>query len=285
MAGSAPAWTVRRLFALWRFYGTMDLKWMMRDARSLVMWALADILTAVSVVASTLLLAARFNGIGRWSTPQLSFMLGYALLVGTIPNIFFNYNVAYISRRIGRGQFDHVLVQPQPLWMILLTEGFSPFSTMLALLPALVLLAWSLGRGVHAVTVGWLAAFGLNVAASAAIALSFTLIVGSLAYWAPRAAEEINMSSWHLLESLKSFPLDGVGAGLTVTMLTVVPSGFLAWYPSRALLGIDRAGYAILVTPLAAVVSGLLAVWVFRRGLRQYGRTGSQRYLSFGHRR
>jgi ABC-2 type transport system permease protein len=285
MAGSSPAWTARRLFALWRFYGAMDLKWMMRDVRSLVIWSLADILTAVSVVANTLLLAARFNGIGRWSTPQLSFMLGYALLVGTFPNIFFNYNVAYISRRIGRGQFDHVLVQPQPLWMILLTEGFSPFTTMLGLLPALALLAWSLGQGVHAVTVGWLAAVGLNVAASAAIALSFTLIVGSLAFWAPRAAEEINSSSWHLLESLKSFPLDGVGVGLMAMMLTVVPSGFLAWYPSRALLGIDRASYAILVTPLAAVVSGLLAVRVFRRGLRQYGRTGSQRYLSFGHRR
>src|SRR5579883_608083 len=285
MAGSSPAWTLRRLLALWRFYGAMDLKWMMRDARSLLLWTLSDVITAISAVASTLLLAARFNGIGRWSTPQITFMLGYALLVGMIPNIFFNYNVAYISRRIGRGQFDHVLVQPQPLWMILLTEGFSPFTTMLGLLPALALLAWPLGQGVHTVTIGWLAAFGLNVVASVAIALSFSLIVGSLAFWAPRAAEEINSSSWHLLESLKLFPLDGMGAGLTATLLTAVPAGFLAWYPSRALLGIDGAGYAILVTPLAAVVAVLLATWVFRRGLRQYGRTGSQRYLSFGHRR
>ncbi len=169
--------------------------------------------------------------------------------------------------------------------MILLTEGFSPFTTMLGLLPALALLAWPLGRGVHTVTIGWLAAFGLNVVASVAIALSFSLIVGSLAFWAPRAADEINSSSWHLLESLKLFPLDGMGAGLTATLLTAVPAGFLAWYPSRALLGIDGAGYAILVTPLAAVVAVLLATWVFRRGLRQYGRTGSQRYLSFGHRR
>ena len=42
--------------------------------------------------------------------------------------------------------------------MILLTEGFSPFTTMLGLLPALALLAWPLGRGVHTVTIGWLAA-------------------------------------------------------------------------------------------------------------------------------
>ncbi|SRR5579883_1721815 len=88
MAGSSPAWTLRRLLALWRFYGAMDLKWMMRDARSLLLWTLSDVITAISAVASTLLLAARFNGIGRWSTPQITFMLGYALLVGMIPNIF-----------------------------------------------------------------------------------------------------------------------------------------------------------------------------------------------------
>ena len=56
------------------------------------------------------------------------FLLGYALLVRGVIDTFFNYNVAFISRRIGRGQLDHMLVQPQPLWMALLTEGFAPFS-------------------------------------------------------------------------------------------------------------------------------------------------------------
>jgi ABC-type uncharacterized transport system permease subunit len=68
-------------------------------------------------------------------------------------------------------------------------------------------------------------------------------------------------------------------------LLTVVPVGFLAWYPCRALLGLDRAPYGIAVTPLAAVIFATIALWVFRRGMKQYGRTGSQRYLSFGHRR
>ena len=43
-------------------------------------------------------------------------------------NMFFGYNVLTISRRLGRGQLDHTLVQPQPIWLSLLTEGFMPFS-------------------------------------------------------------------------------------------------------------------------------------------------------------
>lgn len=285
MAASSARGTVARLLRLWRLYGTMDLLWMARDIRSLLMFAISDLVVAAASVTGTLLLAERFHGIGRWSTTQILFMLGYAMLVGAIPDVFFNYNVAYISRRLGRGQFDHTLLQPQPLWMALLTEGFSPFSTLMALIPALALFIWATARAVPAPSAGWLGLLALNVVASAAIALSYSFVVGSLAFWAPRAGEEVNSASWKLLDALKPFPLDGVAPGLAVGLLTVVPVGFLAWYPCRVLLGIDSNGVDAAVTPLAALLSVALAVWVFNKGLRQYGRTGSQRYLSFGHRR
>ena len=285
MAAKPARGTVARLFRLWRLYGTMDLLWMARDIRSLLLFAVSDLVVAAASVTGTLLLAERFNGIGRWTTTQILFMLGYAMLVGAIPDVFFNYNVAYISRRLGRGQFDHTLLQPQPLWMALLTEGFSPFSTLMALIPALALFVWATGRAVPSPSAGWLALLALNVVASTTIALSYSFVVGSLAFWAPRAAEEVNSASWKLLDALKPFPLDGVAPGLAVGLLTVVPVGFLAWYPCRVLLGIDRNGLDAAVTPLAALLSAALAAWVFSKGLRQYGRTGSQRYLSFGHRR
>jgi ABC-type uncharacterized transport system permease subunit len=66
--------------------------------------------------------------------------------------------------------------------------------------------------------------------------------------------------------------------------VTAVPIGLLAWLPSRALLELDHSRFAVFVTPAAAIVFIACAVWVFRRGLKQYGRTGSQRYLSLGHR-
>ena len=43
-----------------------------------------------------------------------------------------------------------------------------------------------------------------------------------------------------------------------------------------------RSGW---VTPVAALLFSLLATLLFQRGLKHYGRTGSQRYTDFGHRR
>lgn len=66
-------------------------------------------------VTAVFLLAERFEGIGLWSRDQIVFMLGYAALVRGFLDMGFSYNVLHISRRIGRGQMDHTLVQPQPV--------------------------------------------------------------------------------------------------------------------------------------------------------------------------
>jgi ABC-type uncharacterized transport system permease subunit len=122
------------------------------------------------------------------------------------------------------------------------------------------------------------------VGGSIAVSLSFAYICATLAFWAPRSAEEINSSSNAIFNQLRGYPLDTVGPGLSAALLTVLPVGFNAWYPSRALLGLDSSALAAFATPLAGIGFGLIAWAVFARGLAHYRFTGSQRYLSRGHR-
>jgi ABC-2 type transport system permease protein len=277
---------LRRLLRLWQLYATMDLLYLARGPHIALTFYVSDFITGVAAVTATFLLAERFDGIGPWTRPQILFLLGYALLVRALIDLFFNYNLAFISRRIGRGQLDHVLVQPQPLWMALLTEGFAPVTGSGMLLPGIGLLIWS-GRELHlSVSAAWYGLFAADVVASIAIVLAFEYIWGSLAFWAPRAAEEINSDSWRLLTQLAPFPLDGVAGLALVSLVTIVPVGLVAWYPSRALLGIQSPVWAAeLLLTLAAFVFAAFAAWLFTRGLRHYGHTGSTRYLDYGHRR
>lgn len=275
---------LRRLARLWLLYAWLDFQWMTRDLKFFLTYFVSDLLLNLAAVTGTLLLAERFGGIGAWTRDQIIFMLGYSILTRGIVDTVFGYNVAFISRRVGRGQLDHALIQPQPIWLGLLTDGFNPFSGSASLIPAVGLIVWA-GRNLGlVVTPGWVGLFTANVAASCAIILSFTFTWGSLAFWAPRAAEEINSSTMRMLDQLKSFPLDGVGPGLLGGLLTVIPVAFVAWYPSRALLGLDSSPIAAGITPVAAVFLAGLAASIFRKGMKHYGHTGSQRYLSMGHR-
>jgi ABC-2 type transport system permease protein len=274
-----------RLLRLWRLYAGMDLLWLTRDAKTALTGIISDVVLSLGRVGATWLLAERFAGIGDWSRHQVLFMLGYGITVNGLLVMFCNYNISHISRRLGRGQLDHLLIQPQPLWMALLTEGFAPTTGSAVLLTGVGLLAWAVrGLGL-ALTPRWLAMTAANLLASATVAVAFSFLWGSLAFWAPRAAEEISSSAVDLVVGLKMFPLDGLASGLLGGLLTFLPVGFVAWYPSRCLVGLDLRPWAPGVTPLAALVLSALAAWVFTRGMRHYGRTGSQRYSDFGHRR
>jgi ABC-2 type transport system permease protein len=276
---------LRRLVQLWLFFGYLDMTWMVRDLRSFAGYAFAEIIAVLSGITAMLLLAERFDGMGPWTQSQVVFLLGYAVTVSGLQECVFGFNIAFISRRIGRGQLDHMLVQPQPLWMTMVTEGFSPAAGFPILLSGLVLLGWGAVLVPIVVTPAWVGLFLVNVLGSWLILFSFAYIVGSLAFWAPRAAEEINSSSNRLIMQLRTFPLDGVSPLMLVGLMSVVPAGFIAWQPARALLGLDASLTGAWLTPLSSIAFAAIALLIFRTGLTHYAHTGSQRYLSYGHRR
>ncbi len=274
--------TILKLVRRWRVQAYMDLMWMTRDITFCLINVVTDVLLNLSGVAAVFLLAERFDGIGVWSREQIVFMLGYAALVRGFLSVGFSNNTLEISRRIGRGQFDHTLIQPQPIWMVLLTEGFMPFSGSLSLFTGVGITAWAVLQLNLPLTFGWWLGFGCLLFSSCAVVLALSYLWGSLAFWSPVGAEEISSSATRLVFQLKSFPLDGLSPLLMNTLLTVIPVGFVAWSPSQVLLGMRSTSLWIL--PLIATVASLVAWLAFQKGLRHYEHTGSQRYSGGGHR-
>lgn len=276
---------IGRLTRLWRLFAYMDFMWMTRDFRFFLTCYLSDIVLCIAAVTSSLLLAERFDGIGAFSKFEVIFMLGYVTIVKGLTEMLFGYNMLHISRRLGRGQLDHTLLQPHPVWVSILTEGFSPFSGSALLIPGLALLARAVDQLAIHVSADWIGALLINIGASSLLIVAFSYMWGSLAFWAPRAAEELSSPAVGMMHQLSVFPLDGIGAALSGILSTVVPAGLMAWYPSRYLLDIDSNPWGWAVTPLASATFGFIAMVLFRKGMIQYGRTGSQRYSTFGHRR
>lgn len=268
----------------WRGQTYLDLMQLLRNRSTLFTYAFAELVLAVANVSGMILLASKFGGIGQWSRVDVFFLLGYALSVDSIQETFFGYNVRHISRRIGRGQLDHLLIQPRPLWIALFTEGFAPVSSVLRCIPGIALMAWAVSHKPIVVSASWLAWLVLSLVGSTAAVMGFTFLLGSLAFRAPREAEEVSSPLQDLFVRLSVFPLDGLGA-FSWSLLSVLPVGFVAWLPSRALLAQSASLPLLLATPLAGWLFLLLGMGAFVRGLAFYRETGSQRYVDYGHRR
>lgn len=273
----------RRLLRQLALGARMDLLLVLASPGQVALWAVTDILGYAGGVGAVLLMAERFDGIAGWSQPQLLFLVGYSTAIGGLRATFFGYNVEAISRRVGRGQLDHTLVQPQPLWLAFLTEGFTPASALGILLPGLALMAGGMAAGAAPLTLAFAAKLTLNLAASTAVVLAGAFAVGAAAFWAPRGAEEISPRV-HSLLAVTPFPLDPVPRFLRAALVTIIPAGFVAWLPSAALLG-RRPDWQWLLTPAVAVLALAISALIFRKGLRHYAYTGSHRYSDFGHRR
>src|SRR5579862_2713708 len=100
--GRGDAW--RKLPRLWALHARLDLLWVLRDFKMFLMWTFADSIMTVAGVTAMWLLSERFGGIGHWTRTQVLFLLGYGAVVTGIVDTFFGFNVAYVSRRVGRGQ-------------------------------------------------------------------------------------------------------------------------------------------------------------------------------------
>jgi ABC-2 type transport system permease protein len=177
------------------------------------------------------------------------------------------------------------MIQPVPLWMQLMTGGFSPVSGSSILLCGIILTVYAAGRLGIAITLGWVLLLLLSILASVVIFLSFVYLISCIAFWAPVAAEESASLIHGLFGSLKRYPLGGMAAGWQAVFCSLVPVGLAGWFPSLWLMGDNTpAPFFPVLTFVMAFLFGLLAVRLFKKGMKHYATCGSPRYSGFGHR-
>lgn len=99
------------------------------------------------------------------------------------------------------------------------------------------------------------------------------------------AGHTISSTVIDLQGNLSQYPLSGMPLKLQISLLSVFPAGLLGWFPSLALLGKLPFGLPFFFPALMAVLLFLLSQFVFRKGMKHYVKSGSNRYLSRGFRR
>ena len=274
--------TVKRIMMLFRIMAKMDLVWFLRDTKYAVLCILGIVVNNLAVVSGVFLIAARFGGIGGMNADEVLFMMAYSSMVTGIFTIFGSGNNIHISRIIGRGQLEHFFIQPLPLGVQLATSGFAPFSAGGNLVVGIAMMAYAVGRMNLHVTVGWGLSLVAYLLTTMAIIIARAYIFSSLAFYAPVAAEEISTTVIEGTWFLSTFPLSGIPAFIQFPLVTILPEGLMAWFPSLCLLGrppLDLTAYY----PMAfALLSSLAATYIFRKGLKHYVTKGSNRYVPYG---
>lgn len=275
-----------RFIKLYGLYAKMDLAWFLRDTKFCLMAICADFISNIAAVTGVFMLAWRFNGVGGMNKYEVLFMLGYVTVItGVFQTFFSGCNTGHISRRIGRGQIEHMLIQPLPLPVQLLTEGFIPISGSSNLFSGGLIISIALSNlGITPVW-WWILSLIANVIVTISIILALSYMFSSAAFYAPVQAEEIASYVIDSTGSLSVYPLSGMPLSIQIPLVTIFPAGLLGWFPSLALLGKPPLNLPFFYPVVVASILFMLTAILFRKGLNHYVKSGTNRYSAVGHRR
>jgi ABC-2 type transport system permease protein len=277
--------TFRRVIRLLAIAAKMDLVWLLRDTKYALLGIGGDLINNVAIVSGVFLIATRFGGIGNMSADEVLFMMAYSTMVTGIFIMFGSGNNIHISRIIGRGQLEHLFVQPLPLLTQLATCGFAPFTGGGNLIVGIWLMVVAINRIGLQVTGWWLLSVIAYLTATMVTIIARSYFAASMAFYAPVAAEEISSTAIDETWFLSTFPLSGMPALIQAPLLTILPEGLMAWYPSLCLLGKPPLNLTAYYPMIYALLIALAARTVFKKGMTYYVTKGANRYVPYGFRR
>ena len=277
--------TLKYIIKLFAISAKVDMVWLLRDTKFAVMGICGDMINNIATVSGVFLIAVRFGGIGGMSTDEVLFMMAYSTLITGIFILFGSGNNIHISRIIGRGQLEHMFIQPLPLSVQLLTSGFAPFTGGGNFVVGIVLMTVAVNRLALDISPLWILTLVAYILVTMVIIIARSYLSSSIAFYSPVAAEEIASTTIDEAWLLSTFPLSGMPRFIQIPLLTILPEGLMAWFPSLILLGKIQYGLIMFYPMLFALLAALTASYFFKRGLKYYVQKGSNRYVPYGFRR
>lgn len=277
--------TFKRILKLLAISAKLDLAWILRDTKYAIAGISADMISNLSTVSGVLLIAVRFGGISGMSSDEVLFMMAYSTLTTGIFILFGSGNNIHISRIIGRGQLEHLFIQPLSLKIQLFTCGFAPFTGGGNFAAGLVLMVIAVSRLHLQISSLWILSMIAYLLITMVIIVARAYLVSSMAFYAPVAAEEISTTAIEETWFMSTFPLSGMPKSIQFSLLTILPEGLMAWFPSLCLLGRPPLGLTGYYPMIFALIISIAASYIFKKGVNYYVKTGSNRYVPYGFRR
>lgn len=232
----------------------------------------ATALGGLSSLFMVLLFFVPVGNLSGWRRDEVLFIVGLSMMsYGIFATVSWNL-FEFGDRYIIEGRFDRVLLRPISSWAQILFDQFR-----IPVLSETVIGAWVVGHSASnlglALSPSEWGFVAITVLSGTAIYVFVFSMLASVAFHfedrigvAPPVFNLIPFGRW----PQEVFPL-----AIRLLLRWVIPFGFVAFYPSEALLGRLPFGKLALLSPLVALAFGGLNAFFWRLGVRRYESTGS----------
>jgi ABC-2 type transport system permease protein len=213
----------------------------------------------------------RIPTINGWSMWQVVMMYALIFVTEGVGSLFFE-GTWRLSNLVYTGQFDQMLVRPlSPIVQVLANAvGFNGLGNIVT---GLVLIVIGILNTPVQWTPGRLLMLVILVASAATIRVAINLGSAASAFWIKAPWSMVPMFV-HQLGEFAKYPITIYSVAVQALIVIAVPFAFVSFFPTAFIFGVEAWSIQGLLTPLVAIYSVVMAVWLFRVGLRRYESSG-----------
>ncbi|MBI3209006.1 MAG: ABC-2 family transporter protein [Candidatus Solibacter usitatus] len=207
-----------------------------------------------------------------WTFPELLFLYGFSLLPMSMFNVISVNLYQFSETYLIQGKMDRVLLRPVHSLFQVLCEQLRLEAMGDAVLGIVILIAASKSLTLT------ITPFDMFFLAIAAIfgAVLYTAMFTALAACSFWFEDRVGiMPPVYNLISFGRYPLDIYNGFIRVLLSWVAPMGFATFYPAASILRPQAFGFYAWLIPVVTAAFCMLAIWVWNRGIRAYGSTGT----------
>ncbi|MCC2683567.1 MAG: hypothetical protein K0R75_466 [Paenibacillaceae bacterium] len=262
---------ILRHFKLYPHYLMQSIKSHMEYGIDFYMGVIASVSGHLAALAFLVVLYQGVPAIAGWTSWEIVFLYGLATISRAIASTLFQ-GVWSISGLIAKGEMDKLLVRPlSPLFQVIgSTFGVQGLGHFISGIAMLLIAGWKVDMVWGAYQLGWLL---LAVISGCLILVSALLIAESISFWTGGQQTNLPYLAYQIGE-LGRYPVDIYPWPIRSLITWVVPFAFGTYYPAAAIFNKPGAQLAVL-SPVLAVTFLIIALIVWRAGIRSYTGTGS----------
>ena len=213
----------------------------------------------------------RIPNINGWTMWQVVMMYALVFVTEGVGSLFFE-GTWRLSELVYNGKFDQILVRPvSPIVQVL--AGAVGFNGLGNIVTGSILIVIGIINTPVQWTPGRLLMLVILIASAATIRVAINLGSAASAFWIKAPWSMVPMFV-HQLGEFAKYPITIYSVAVQALIVIAVPFAFVSFFPTAFIFGVDAWSIQGFLTPLVAIYSVLMAVWLFRVGLRRYESTG-----------
>jgi ABC-2 type transport system permease protein len=213
----------------------------------------------------------RIPDINGWTMWQVVMMYALVFVTEGVGSLFFE-GTWRLSELVYNGKFDQILVRPvSPIVQVL--AGAVGFNGLGNIVTGTVLIVIGVLNTPIEWTPGRLLMLVILIASAATIRVAINLGSAASAFWVKAPWSMVPMFV-HQLGEFAKYPITIYSVAVQALIVIAVPFAFVSFFPTAFIFGVDAWSIQGFLTPLVAIYCVLMAVWLFRVGLRRYESTG-----------